>query len=111
MLASIIPASLLVAFASASAIPARAISPRFSGQTTNWCGLVTSQTNITSVEATWTVPTVTPNSKGKVQYFSYQWLGIGGQDGLSCGDLLQGGTAANVSRAIISDPAPTNTVY
>lgn len=96
MLSSYLPVtSLLAAIASASAIPARAISPR--GATGNWCGLLNHSANITSVEATWTVPTVSATSKGKVQYYAYQWLGIGGQDGTTCGDLLQGGTATNVS--------------
>lgn len=95
MLSSFFPASLLVALASASAIPARAVAPRT--VTGNWCGMLNHSTNITSVEATWTVPTVKANAAGKVQYYAYQWLGIGGQDGTTCGDLLQGGTATNVS--------------
>lgn len=63
---------------------------------TNWCGPVTGAANITSVEATWTVPTATLPAGGdnSTEYWFYQWVGIDGTNG--CDVLPQGGTGQTV---------------
>lgn len=62
----------------------------------NWCGPVTSGSNITSVESTWTVPSVSLPQGGSQseQYQFYQWVGIDGTN--NCGALVQGGTGQTV---------------
>lgn len=47
-----------------------------SESSSNWCGPVTTSSNITSVEASWTVPTASipqDGSKG-TEYWFYQWV-------------------------------------
>ncbi|KAM4060423.1 peptidase a4 family protein [Hirsutella rhossiliensis] len=58
----------------------------------NWCGAVQYSSQVTFVEGTWTVPSVSiPNGNLSTdQYWFYQWVGIDGV--FPCEVLLQGGT-------------------
>lgn len=98
----------------AAAPPAGSIAPSHPGfrgsrvtkrdyNSGNWCGYVHSARSVTSVEATWVVPSIAapPEGAGSGDYWSYQWVGIDG-DKSSCNNLLQGGTGSLVGSAVFN---------
>lgn len=91
-LAAIILASLTLARPS----PTQTLAERDNVPNTVWCGPVLAAA-ATKVQAEWTIPTVSVpdsdyNSVPDLEF--YQWVGIDGVGGSSCGNaLLQGGTS------------------
>ncbi|KAJ3499355.1 hypothetical protein NLG97_g399 [Lecanicillium saksenae] len=71
----------------------------------NWCGAVLTYSGINSVEATWTVPTISipPNGDAGAHYSEYEWIGMGGTSACSAtGDLLQAGTGAEITNGDVT---------
>ncbi|KAJ6783228.1 hypothetical protein PWT90_01146 [Aphanocladium album] len=62
-----------------------------------WCGLVTSAESVNVVEGTWTVPSISlpRGADAEKEYWSYQWVGIDGNN-KDCQVLLQGGTGQTI---------------
>lgn len=101
---TMLSAAFLVALtgtAIGAAVPAAETNHRLVARqdSDNWCGAVKTTNDVKTVEATWTIPTVSV-PKGQPSgrdYFAYQWVGTGGTS--SCGrnqDLLQCGTSVHV---------------
>ncbi|KAL3962445.1 hypothetical protein ACCO45_003968 [Purpureocillium lilacinum] len=62
----------------------------------NWCGPVITSNNVTSIEATWVVPSVAIPRGGSSEgdFWFYQWVGIDGTN--NCPGLLQAGTGHTI---------------
>ena len=61
----------------------------------NWCGPVKQVNQVTSVEASWAVPSVSRQQGTTDDNWFYHWVGIDGVG--NCNVLLQAGTGSTVS--------------
>lgn len=94
---SVIALAALAVAAPAGEAPEHQLARRYDSD--NWCGVVTTHKNIYTIEATWTVPTISiPTYGDKTDHYStYQWVGMGGSG--NCGsstDLAQAGSGMEV---------------